>query len=384
MNAQTWTLTLDELYKSPYIIYKVIAGSQAYGCATKDSDTDIRGYYFVPKKIRNSMFEYSEQINDKSNDIVFYDLKRAFELLMTANPNQIELLWIPDDCVEIKHPVIDQLIKNRKLFISKAAYESHFQYSQSQIHKAKGQNKWVNNPKPKDPPDKLDFCYYINALFDGHLQYVAEQIGMPVSPMSIGMPCRPVLIKNTDINLSQCHIAKLERAENMYRLYEYGAEAKGVFRGKNQQLVTESIPYGDEWKKIKGLLIYNDQAYRAALKDWKNYWDWVKNRNESRWISQENGELDFDSKNMHHCIRLMLSSKNILKNGSPIVRFEGEKQVLLMQIKQGAISYKEIMKMVKSLQKEIDTLLNKTKIPETVDFNKINAFYLRLSKKIDF
>ena len=58
--------------------------------------------------------------------------------------------------------------------------------------------------------------------------------------------------------------------------------------------------------------------------DWKNYWTWIKERNPNRWIAQEKGEINYDTKNMQHCIRLLLSTKNILTKGEPIVRFEGD------------------------------------------------------------
>jgi len=71
-------------------------------------------------------------------------------------------------------------------------------------------------------------------------------------------------------------------------------------------------------------MIYNDNEYQKAMIDWKNYWTWIKERNPNRWIAQEKGEINYDTKNMQHCIRLLLSTKNILTKGEPIVRFEGD------------------------------------------------------------
>jgi hypothetical protein len=175
-------------------------------------------------------------------------------------------------------------------------------------------------------------------------------------------------------------VAKMEHMENTYRLYDYGNEAKGVFRGPNEQLVCESIPKTDEWLLFAGLLIFNESAFKRAYEDWKSYWDWMKNRNEHRWIDQEKGNLDYDAKNMSHCMRLMLSSKHILTEGYPIVRFDGEQRDLLMNIKNGKLEYEDIMKMVENLQKEIEDCLEKTHIPDEVDFCKLNKLYEHLNQ----
>ena len=147
--------TLEEVRKDGLMLYEVIGGSQSHGTNTPDSDVDYRGYYHVPLKFREGLGSVANQVMDKvdGDDIEYYNLKRAFELLMKANPNQIELLWTPEDCiVEYFSPVMDEIIANRQLFITKQSYESHFNYAKNQIRKAKGQNKWVHNPQPKVCP----------------------------------------------------------------------------------------------------------------------------------------------------------------------------------------------------------------------------------------
>lgn len=378
--------TLDELRKQNLIFYEVVAGSVAYGLNTKDSDEDLRGYYHVPIMYRDGLGKVADQANDEKHDITFYNLKRAFNLLMTANPNQIELLWIPEDCIRTYNKAImDDLLENRNLFISKASYVSHFQYAKAQIHKATGQNKWVNNPKLKEPPKKEDFCWYIDVANVGYtlsnalMKRMSSKKSLYHFCPNDRMPFRPETIKNSPIDLSLYNCAKMEHMENTYRLYFYGDKAKGVFRGKNEMLTCESIPKDDEWTHFSGLLICNEQAWKNSLRDWSEYWKWMKNRNEKRWVDQEKGKLDFDSKNLSHCVRLMLSSKHILTEGYPIVRFEGETKDLLMKIKNGDLEYVEIMEMVNKLQKELDVLFEKTNIPEQVNFDLLNKLYVHLN-----
>jgi hypothetical protein len=87
-----------------------------------------------------------------------------------------------------------------------------------------------------------------------------------------------------------------------------------------------------------------------------------------------------NSKNMSHCMRLMLSSKSILTEGYPIVRFEGEQLDLLKRIKRGELEYAEIMEMVNGLQEELEVLVEKTHIPDVVDFEKLDKLYRHLNQ----
>jgi hypothetical protein len=96
--------------------------------------------------------------------------------------------------------------------------------------------------------------------------------------------------------LKHCFAAALEHTSNIYRLYDYGVYGEsegGVFRG-DDTLVCTSIPVSDEITKFIGLLIYKQEEFDRALKDWHSYWDWRRNRNEARWVDQEGGKVDFD------------------------------------------------------------------------------------------
>ena len=376
-----YQLTLEELYASKQIFYSVVAGSQAYGLANEKSDEDIRGYYYLPEKIKNSLMTFKdkcdEQVQDGTHDIAYYSLHRAFELLMTANPNQIELLWIPEDCVKTYNAkIMDDIMDNRHLFISQAAHKSHFNYAKSQIKKAKGCNKRVNNPQPQERPTKLDFCWFV-PLFSEEMDAVNDR-RVPwkdVRKYKGRFPARPEPLGLYD--LSKYDVAKMEHMENTYRMYKNG---RGVFRGPNEELVCTSITKEREFLDFDCLLIFNGNAYKSALNEWKSYWDWMKNRNEHRWVDQEKGNLDYDAKNMSHCLRLMMSSKHILTEGCPLVRFEGDQQKRLMSVKNGEAEYDDIMEEVNALQKEIDEILPKTKVPEHIDFSKINILYRHLSQ----
>jgi predicted nucleotidyltransferase len=100
-----------------------------------------------------------DQVSDERGNVVYYSLRRVIELLTQANPNILELLFMPDDCVLKTSPEMQQLIAARDTFVSKQCADTHIGYAMSQIKKARG--KRIDNPKPSEPPSKqrseLDF-----------------------------------------------------------------------------------------------------------------------------------------------------------------------------------------------------------------------------------
>lgn len=380
--------TIKELQDSNKIIYTATVGSHAYGTNNKDSDIDKCGFFIDDFNSFKSVFECPEtQISDDKNNVNYYSVKRAFELLSKSNPNITELLWIPDDCIEYKNDLMQKIIDNRDIFVSKSCFETHSGYAYAQIKKAKGSNKKVHNPQPEERPKKEDFCWIIP--FDRDVMKAPNR-----------MPCRPIpvnemkfldseKVSNPDIrptknngygsvfhsemDLSQFHVSSVEHSHNVYRLYYYGEKSKGVFRG-DDMLVCESIPK-DEEQKCVGLLIYNKDEYNKAIREWNSYWDWIKHRNSSRWVDQEKGNLDYDQKNMMHCVRLLMSGENILRNGEPIVRFTGERLKYLMDIRNGKLTYDEIMKDVEERMNLLKVLNDTSSIPTEVDKNKIEDLY---------
>ena len=380
---------VDSMRYSGRLLYEVIAGSHLYGTNTPSSDVDTRGYYFIKPEEYLSLREVEPQLDENKNDIVFYNLKRAFELLKTANPNQIELLFPAEDCIRYKFsPIMDELFANRKLFISKKAYYTHAAYSVAQIGKMRGKNKKVHNPQPVEMPKKEDFCKIIDMRDDRNIPiHTIEEIAerriirnekdLEYYTNSNRFPFRPISLKESGIDLSKCHISSLEHIPYTYRLYLIGDKSKGVFRG-DQMLCCESISKEEEILNFIGLFSYNKEDYDRDLKEWHSYWDWMSNRNDARWIDQEKGLLTYDQKNAMHCVRLLMSSESILTTGEPLVRVTGENREYLMNIRNGKYSYEEVMAKVEEKNLLLENLLKTSTIPEHVDMDKLDALFKHL------
>lgn len=356
-------MNVAELKASGQVMFETVVGSHAYGTSTPKSDMDIRGVFLRPLAERVTLFQLPDEVgHEKPEDVKFYELEKFMSLAKDCNPNIIEFLFMPEDCVRFCDDRFRRLIAERDAFVSKKAYHTFSGYAYAQIKRAKGENKWVNNPKPKEPPKREDFCWVIPAgRFSGVLG---------------AMPARPESLKDVGLNLAEYHVAAMERVSDTYRLYRYGSASKGVFRNGN--LVCESIPLEDEVSRFVGLLVYNDHEYQKAMLDWKNYWTWVKERNPERWVSQERGEVDYDCKSMQHCMRLLLSGESILRTGKPIVRFEGEQLQYLRDIRNGKFTHEQLMADVEKRMAVLEVIEKESSLPWGADVTKIDGLFKEL------
>ena len=365
-------MDINELRESGKIVYEVVAGSNMYGTNVPTSDLDLRGVYAFTKEEMNCMdaVKPSQEISSPKEDEKYYELKKFFELATECNPNIIELLYPPQDCVRIITPVMEAIMEERDIFLSKKAAMSFVGYARNQIDKATGQNKMVNQPQPEKEPHKDDYCWIIEDFKDLDYLFASSVI----AEIGRTFPCRPKPLGRCGIMLSECHCAALEHIENAYRLYHYGNDARGVFRG-NGMLVCESIPIEDEWKRFVGILIYNKSGYEKAHKDWKRYHDWMKNRNPSRWVGQDGGKFTYDHKNLMHCMRLLMSGLSIVKDGKPIVRFEGDQLAYLKDVRAGKFEYEELIDKAEEMIVELDSLTDASPLRRRPDIHKVNALY---------
>jgi len=342
------------------VIFRGLWGSHAYGTSTPESDRDTIGIFVVESRHYLELDPPETQVADERNDNRFYSLRNYCELAANANPNILDSLFLPEDCILATSVYWQMLVEKRKIFVSGTAAKTYCEYALGQIKKARGCNKRVHNPQPEKPPKAEEFCRFI-------------------PKESEGMPARPLSIADAGINLSRCHTAAVEWSSELFRLYDYGVNAKGIVR--NGMLVCESIPKEDEHNRFIGLLLFNRNAFDAAKIKHRQYWEWHQKRNSSRWRQQESGELDYDAKNLMHTFRLLYSGSNIMTCGVPMVRFEGEKLAELRAIRAGKFSYPELVEKAQSLSEKLESLRKSSALPETADRQEINRLLLNITEK---
>jgi hypothetical protein len=331
------------------IIFGCIVGSHAYGTNIEGSDIDKKWVYV------QSAEDYfingpRPQINI-SKDETAYELSRFLELAEKANPTILELLFSPEDMVLYKHPTFDMILRARQSFLTKKCRLSFGGYAISQIEKAKGLDKKMNWEKDKiERKSILDFCYYISNSMEPQIDEKYKSYPMKKA-----------------FSLAQIKMMGVSALPNSRDLYNLFNDAKYMFRGivqdesTSNDLSLSSIPedaYGI------GLMYFNKDAYQQHCKAYNEYQNWLKNRNEQRYVDIENHGQKIDGKNMLHCVRLIETALDIAEYGVLIVRRQNAEY--LKEIRHGKHNLEEILRNAQEKVDLMDEAFKKSNLPEDV------------------
>lgn len=427
-------MNLEELRASGRIILEYVRGSQLYGTATPESDIDIGGIFVVPKEEWLSMVHPPNEISDTKGDTTFYELKRYLELASTCNPSIIEAMYVPNDCVIQSRSPMGMLIMNRHIFMTKKALHSFSGYAFQQIKRASGQNKKVNSvdklvnnngiskiralvfngmlhPTAVDSQFNSNFLKYIlktgekvptfrGGVHNGEF-FSDPEVRCMMKPrreqyfwcvpddvksipwfwhhedgrwanlsLDTYMPFRPKKLEY----LQGYDISAVEHMHGLYRLYKNG----GGIEFDNDEPSCTSIPQDREWKDYIGVVYYNEDGYKKDCAEWESFWEWMGNRNEERWNTDWQKSAKYDTKNMMHTVRLLLSAENIAKKGEPLIRFEGIELAFLKKIRAGDYEYDWILKYAQDKEAELKELFEKSDLPWGCDTKLVHILYCEM------
>jgi len=344
-------LTIEWIKNNGLLIFETITGSKAYGLDTEKSDTDIRGVFVLPKDKFYGL-EYTAQVNNLTNDITYYELRRFMELLAKNNPNIMEMLGTPEKFVLQKHPVMDMLTP--ELFLSKLCEKTFANYAYTQIKKAYGLEKKIVNPVDRSRKSVLDFCF----VYEG----------------KDAMPLKKYLgLKKLDQhNLGLAAIDHLRDCYNLYQSDE--VQYSGIVRkDESNDICLSSVP--KEETPI-GVLYFNKDGYSVYCKKYKEYWDWVAKRNDDRFKTTMTHGKNYDSKNMMHVFRLLLMAKEIAIEGKVNV-FRNDRDFLL-SIKEGKFEYEDLLQKAEALKLELPVLYKNSTLPDEPDLKEIDTLLIKM------
>ena len=363
-------MTIQTLKNKKLLLFEAISGSRSFGLATENSDTDIKGVFHLPKKDFFGL-NYIQQISNETNDEVYYEIGRFVELLQKNNPNILEILASPEDCILYKNPLMD-LLKSED-FLSKLCKDTFAGYAISQIKKAKGLNKKILNPVEKERKSILDFCYILQ-----------NQGSIPLKKWLKEFPSFGGVSANSGrggLVQEKCGLSNISNTNGNYALFydESGTFGyKGIIQNEDaNQVSVSSIP-----KKEQPLayLFCNLDAYSTYCKEYREYWKWVSERNEDRYNVNQNHGQNYDSKNMMHTIRLLESCEQIFKTNSLNIRVENREE--LLDIKAGNWSYENVMQKAESLIKSIEQHHSTSSLPDFPDLEKTSKILVEIREQL--
>jgi hypothetical protein len=128
---------------------------------------------------------------------------------------------------------------------------------------------------------------------------------------------------------------------------------------------------------------YNDDGYQSHCKQYKEYKDWEKKRNQARYDS--NLEKNYDSKNIMHCVRLIQMGIELAKTGELNVDREkaGDRQFLL-DIRNHKYEYDYLIDYCEKKKAEMDEAIKTCNLPEEIDKDFVNELLIRVRKVFDY
>ena len=345
---------LDRIRKPDVLLFDSVAGSHAYGTNIATSDQDRRGVFIAPDSILAGL-DSIEQVSDERSDQVYYELGRFVELLLRNNPNALEMIAIPDDCVLFRHPLFDLL--SPSLFLSKLCEKTFGEYAMGQIRKARGLNKKIVNPQPEKRHPMLAFCH------------VPE--GQGSVPLLEWLAAR-------DMDPEKCGVTAVRNAADLFAIYQ---NVEGGYRGLVSNKDLDTLVFSSVPKEAQPVcwMHFNEDAFKAHCKAHREYWLWVEQRNEERYATNSNHGRGYDSKNLMHTIRLLEMAGEIAREG--VLKIRRPNREALLQIRSGEFAYEELVARAEELHAGLGPAYAASDLPDSPDRERVNQLLVEIRKE---
>jgi uncharacterized protein len=184
--------------------YETIMGSVAYGVSSDTSDVDLYGWAIPPKEdlfphLRGEVsgfgtpkprFEQFEQHHVRHGDalagrgrvydLTIYGIVKFFSLAMENNPNIIDSLFTPVNCIVHSTRVGDLVRENRRLFLHRGAWHKFKGYAYAQLHK-------ISTKAPKGKRAELVAAHGYDVKFAYHVVRLLSEVEQILVEGDIGL-----------------------------------------------------------------------------------------------------------------------------------------------------------------------------------------------------
>lgn len=318
--------TDDHLGK--HVILLGLSGSYSYGTNVSGSDIDIRGIALNQKSDLIGLTQFEQYIDDNT-DTVIYAFNKIVTLLLSCNPNIIELMGLNSEHYLYLNDIGQMLLDNKKLFLSRRAIQSFGGYADAQFRRL--QNALARDSFSQSEKEQHIYNSIKNAMYS--------------------------------FNAS-------------YKSFENGSMEIFIDRAVNPDFETE--------------IFVNASLVHYPLRDYANMWSTMSNvvRDYEK-IGKRNKKKDDLHLNKHamHLMRLFMMAIDILEKGEINTYRAGEHE-LLMDIRLGKYQKEDgtfndsFYEILSDYEKRFQYAAKNTDLPEDPDMKKVQDLVMTINERV--
>lgn len=309
------------------IVFLTLGGSHSYGTNIATSDVDIRGCALNSPSDILGMTNF-EQVVNTATDTTVYGFNKLINLLMSCNPNVIEMLGCKPEHYIVQTDIGREMVGNRKMFLSRRAVDSFGGYAIQQLRRL--ENALARDRLPQ-------------AKQEEHVLHSME--------------------------------SAVKSFRDRYSDFEYGSINLYTAESSREELDRE-IFVDMELKK------FPMREVNSMLNDMHNV---MISYNK---INHRNNKKDDAHLNKHamHLIRLYLMCLDILEN-EDIVTYREKDIPFLMSIRNGAFMKEDgtyddaFFEMVRQYEERMRYARNNTSLPKHPDQKRIQEFVMDINRR---
>lgn len=310
------------------IILLGVTGSYGYGTEREGSDIDFRG---ITLELPSDLIGFTEfeQFEDRETDTVIYGFNKIIRLLLSCNPNTIEILGIEPEKYVIRTDIGQELLDNRNMFLTKRAAESFGHYADAQLRR-------LQNAIARDSMSQPDREEHI--------------------------------IRSVKHALEDYNRRSGESDSGVTKLYIDDAVTEGL----------EKEIFIDGEMKHFPLRKYNDMmnSMNIVIREYDK-------------IGKRNRKKDDRHLNKHamHLVRLFMMGIDILKYQTIRTRRPDDELELLKSIRDGyymkdSVLNEDFYKVVADYEKQFAEAEKVSTLPDSPDMNRVEEFVERINRRI--
>ena len=321
----------DFLKKNPHlgkhIILVGLSGSYGYGTNKENSDIDLRGIALNRKSDLIGLTKF-EQYVDGNTDTTIYGFNKYVSLLLSCNPNTMELLGLRKENYLYLHELGQELIEKAPIFLSRRAIQSFTGYASAQIRRLQ------------------------NALARGH--YPQEE--------------------------KEHHILKsLESA-----MYEFQRHYEKFEEGAVRLYLDKAVS-----PNLEKEIFMDIRLEHYPLRDYKGMWGEMNNIvKDYEKLGNRDKRKDDEHLNKHamHLLRLFMMGRDILEKRE-IHTFREKEHSLLMKVRNGEFQREdgtfreEFYDLVQEYEKKMEYAAKYTCLPQEPDMERVQDYVMSVNER---